>query len=149
MKKFHFSLENVLKYKEQILDGLRTEHAIILAKIHRQEALLQETKHQYEACNQELKEKNCKGMTTLELSQYKQYLRTLQHKIKEQFNTLEQFKKEEEEKKEQLLEIKKEAASFVKLREKRFMEHRKLEQKEEELHIDEIISNKMYREKAE
>ena len=32
MKKFFFSLDTVLNYKEQALDGLKAEHARILAK---------------------------------------------------------------------------------------------------------------------
>jgi len=33
MKKFFFSLDTVLRYKEQILDNLKGEHARILQKI--------------------------------------------------------------------------------------------------------------------
>ncbi|MEA4988309.1 MAG: flagellar export protein FliJ [Anaerovorax sp.] len=148
MKKFQFSLENVKKYKEQILDGLRMEHAVLLAKIQHQEKIIQEMEQQYESYNNELREKNANGITTLEIRQYKQYLRIMQHRIKEQFSLLEKLKKEESEKKEEVLEVKKEAASFDILKEKRWLEYKKLEQKEEELRIDEMISNKMYREKA-
>ncbi|WP_206459636.1 flagellar export protein FliJ [Anaerovorax sp. IOR16] len=148
MKKFQFSLENVKKYKEQILDGLRMEHAVLLAKIQHQEKIIQEMEQQYQSYNNELREKNAKGISTLEIRQYKQYLRIMQNRIKEQFSLLEKLKKEESEKKEQVLEVKKEAASFDKLKERRWLEYKKLEQKEEELRIDEMISNKMYREKA-
>ena len=33
MKKFFFPLDTVLSYKEQVLDGLKAEHARILAKV--------------------------------------------------------------------------------------------------------------------
>ncbi len=148
MKKFQFSLENVKKYKEQILDSLKMEHAVLLEQVRHQENIIRELEKQYHAYNAELIEKNSKGITTLELCQYKQYLRIMQHKIKEQFSLLEQLKNEEQKKKEQVVEVKTETASFEKLKEKRWIEYRKLEQKEEELLIDEMISNKMHREKA-
>ena len=34
MKKFQFSLEKVLSYKQQRQDALRSEHAEILAQVH-------------------------------------------------------------------------------------------------------------------
>ena len=37
MKKFSFSLETVLDYKNQVLDALRTEHGAILAQVRAQE----------------------------------------------------------------------------------------------------------------
>ncbi|WP_324824553.1 flagellar export protein FliJ [Sinanaerobacter sp. ZZT-01] len=148
MKKFQFSLENVKRYKEQTLDSLRMEHAVLLAQVQHQEEIIQELERQYRSYNDELITKNAKGMSTLELCQYKQYLRIMQHRIKEQFSLLEKIKKQEQKKKEQVLEVKKEATSFEKLKEKRWLEYKKLEQKSEELLIDEMISNKRYREKA-
>ena len=40
MKKFRFSLETVLDYKQQVLDALRIEHAAAQAKARAQEELL-------------------------------------------------------------------------------------------------------------
>lgn len=149
MKKFHFSLENVLKYKNQILDSLKMEHAILLDKVRSQEKLIERMQQEYESYNQKLNEKNATGITTIELRQYKQYLHTLEDKIKKQFVFLEEIKIKEQEKKEQVVEIKIETASFDKLKEKRLMEYRKVEQKEEELRVDEMISNKMYCQKIQ
>ena len=33
MKKFFFSLDTVLSYKEQVLDGLKAEHAKVLVRL--------------------------------------------------------------------------------------------------------------------
>ena len=41
MKKFKFSLDTVLSYKQQVLDALRGEHAECLAKVRAQEELLE------------------------------------------------------------------------------------------------------------
>ena len=38
MKRFKYSLENVLHYKEQILDSIKAEHGTLLAQIRKKEA---------------------------------------------------------------------------------------------------------------
>ena len=37
MKKFRFSLETVLHYREQMLDAIKAEHAAALLKVREQE----------------------------------------------------------------------------------------------------------------
>ena len=41
MKKFRFSLETVLDYKQEVLSAPQTEHAAILARVHAQKDLLE------------------------------------------------------------------------------------------------------------
>ena len=41
MKKFFFSLDTVLSYKEQVLDGLKAEHARILMKVRECENVIE------------------------------------------------------------------------------------------------------------
>ena len=41
MKKFQFSLDSVLSFKQQVLDSLKSEHAEILAQVHAQEDVLE------------------------------------------------------------------------------------------------------------
>ncbi len=38
MKRFKYSLENVLHYKEQILDSIKAEHGTLLAQIRKKES---------------------------------------------------------------------------------------------------------------
>ena len=40
MKKFKFSLDSVLSYKQQVLDALQGEHAALLAQVRAQEEVL-------------------------------------------------------------------------------------------------------------
>ena len=42
MKRFKYSLENVLHYKEQILDSIKAEHGTLLAQIRKKEAEIQD-----------------------------------------------------------------------------------------------------------
>ena len=41
MKKFRFSLETVLDYKNQALNSLRAEHGAILAQVRAQEQVIE------------------------------------------------------------------------------------------------------------
>ena len=43
MKKFQFSLETVLRYKEQVLESLQNEYAAAAQRVREQEALLRQT----------------------------------------------------------------------------------------------------------
>ena len=47
MKKFQFSLEKVLSYKQQKQEALRSEHAEILALVRAQEALVESRWERY------------------------------------------------------------------------------------------------------
>ena len=47
MKKFRFSLETVLEYKQQILDSLQAEHGAILARIRQQEEHIEALEAEY------------------------------------------------------------------------------------------------------
>ena len=51
MKKFKFSLETVLDYKQQVLDSLRTEHGAILAQLRAQEDVVHHLEEQYRELN--------------------------------------------------------------------------------------------------
>ena len=53
MKKFKFSLNSVLSYKEQVLESLRGEHAVILAQVREQEEVLEGVWQQYRDCDDE------------------------------------------------------------------------------------------------
>ena len=50
MKRFKYSLENVLHYKEQILDSIKAEHGTLLAQIRKKEAEIQGTGEQAGIC---------------------------------------------------------------------------------------------------
>ena len=47
MKKFKFSLDSVLSYKQQVLDSLKGEHAAILAQVRAKEAVVEGLEREY------------------------------------------------------------------------------------------------------
>ena len=48
MKRFKYSLENVLHYKEQILDSIKAEHGTLLAQIRKKEREIQNLEEKQE-----------------------------------------------------------------------------------------------------
>jgi flagellar FliJ protein len=144
MKKFHFSLAAVKEYKEKLLDNLKLEHSTILAAIAEQEKLIQGMEETERLVNEELNEKNRKGITPYELMNYQRYIKVLQDDIRLEYEKLAKLKKAEEEKREEVIEMKKETASFEKLEEKKLKEYNSVVQKSQELFVEEFVVSKKY-----
>ena len=62
MKKFQFSLEKVLSYKQQKQEALRSEHAEILALVRAQEALVESRWERYREYSVEYRERCGRGL---------------------------------------------------------------------------------------
>lgn len=140
MKKFRFSLETVLDYKQEVLSALQTEHAAILARVHAQEELLEELENYYRELDAEFTERKLEGITILDAMQYEQYLRATERQIEEAVEILERLRAEAEAKRLEVVEAKKDTSSIEKLREKKLDSYNKAVQKSEELIIEEFVT---------
>ncbi len=140
MKKFRFSLETVLDYKQEVLSALQTEHATILARVHAQEDLLEELENYYSELDAEFTERKLEGITILDAMQYEQYLRATERQIEEAVEILERLRAEAEAKRLEVVEAKKDTSSIEKLREKKLDSYNKAVQKSEELIIEEFVT---------
>ncbi|NLK38606.1 MAG: flagellar export protein FliJ [Epulopiscium sp.] len=140
MKKFSFSLETVLDYKNQVLDSLQNDHANAVKQMLTQEERVEQLNRQYVSCNQEFNEKKVHGLTVIEALQYETYLRNLEEKIKKEYQKLEECKKEEERRRAAVVEAKKETSSIEKLKEKKWEQYQKEVQKSEELFVEEFVT---------
>ncbi len=140
MKKFHFSLDTVLAYKQQILDSLKAEYAAAQGRVHAQEEVLAAVWRQYRAYNEEYRVRKAEGMTIADATFYQTGLRSLELEIQRETDTLEKLKAEAEEKREQMVEAKIDTSSLEKLRGKKLDLYQKAVQKDEELLIDEFVS---------
>ena len=141
MRRFHFQLEKVLDYKNQILDNLVGEEAAIMAKIREKEEILAGLDKEYEECCKILNEKQKNGMDAMSMHIYENYLDTLGFRIRNARQDLELLQRQEEIKRQQLLEAKKESTSLEKLKERRLEEYQIGFQKQMEKEIEEYISN--------
>lgn len=140
MKKFRFSLETVLDYKQQVLDALRAEHGAILAQVRAQEDVVDGLEGEHQEVDGEFSQRKLEGITVVDALSYEQYLRALERQIQTERRKLEVLRHKEEQKREQVVEARKETATLEKLREHKLDDYRKAEQKEEEQRIEEFVS---------
>lgn len=142
MKKFRFSLETVLEYKQQVLESLQAEHGAILARIREQEAYIEGIEAAYRHLNGEFNRRKSEGISILDAMKYEQYLRAREREIEEAYSALRDLQEQEEAKRNQVVEAKKETSSIEKLREKKLEVYNKAVQKSEEALIDEFVTTK-------
>ena len=131
MKKFKFSLETVLDYKQQVLDSLRTEHGAILAQLRAQEDAVRRLEEQYQELNADFCRRKMEGMTICEALGFEQYLRMEEHRIEKETQRLHEIQKQEEAKRSEVVDAK---------LEKKLDGYHKAIQKAEELQIEEFVS---------
>ena len=142
MKKFRFSLETVLEYKQQVLESLQTEHGALLAQVRRQEERIEKLEADYRAMAGEFNQRKAEGISILDAIKYEQYLRAMERQIEEAYRRLEELRRQAEKKRAEVVEAKKETSSIEKLREKKLDGYNKAVQKSEEAMIDELVSTK-------
>ena len=140
MKKFSFSLETVLDYKNQALDALRVEHGTILAQIRAQEKVIEDLETEHRQADADFTQRKLEGINVLDAMSYEAYLRSLERKLQEEYRKLERLQTREEEKRLQVVEARKETATIEKLKEHKLEDYRKAEQKDEEKMIEEFVS---------
>lgn len=142
MKKFFFPLDTVLRYKEQVLDSLKGEHARILAKIRECENAIDELEHEFGQCTIEFRQNKMNGMKINEMHTYENYLDSLRLKIRKRQEQLARLREQEEIKRNEVVEAKKETSSIDKLKERKRFEYDKEVQKQEELLIEEFVTTR-------
>ena len=124
MKKFKFSLDTVLSYKQQVLGVLQGEYAEAMAQVHAQEALLEKLWRQYRDCNEDYRDQAMEGMPITDALMYQSALRAAEQEIQMETKRLEELQAEAE-----------------KRREKKLDAYHKEEAKNEELFIEEFVSS--------
>ena len=140
MKKFHFSLDGVLSYKQQILEALQSEHGAIVARVRAQEDKLSSCWTGYHAYNKEYCDKVKIGLAITDALIYQSGLRAREREIQQETLVLENLRKEEEKKREEVVEAKKESTSIEKLKDKKLAAYHKEVSKSEEQFVEDFVS---------
>lgn len=140
MKKFSFSLETVLDYKQQALDALRAEHGALLARVRAQEQVIEDLETEHRRADEDFTRRKLEGINIVDALSYEAYLRSLEQKLREEYQKLERLRRMEEQKRAQVVEARKETATIEKLKEHKLEDYRKAEQKDEEQRIEEFVS---------
>ena len=141
MKKFKFSLDSVLSYKQQVLESLQGEHAVILAQVREQEGVLERAWQNYRDCDTEYRQRKAEGITITDAMVYQNGLRVLERDIQRETEKLEALRKKEEKKRQEVVNAKIDTSSIEKLKEHKLEDYHKAEQKAEEVLIDEFVSS--------
>ena len=141
MKKFQFSLDSVLSYKEQVLDSLKIEHSAIMAEVRAQEDVLEAVWQEYRDCDAEYSQRKAEGMTISDALVYQNGLRVLERDIQRETDKLEELRKKEEAKRQEVVDAKIDTSSIEKLKEHKLEDYNKAVQKDEEKLIDEFVSS--------
>ncbi len=140
MKKFQFSLDTVLDYKQQVLDGIQNEYSALLLQVRRQEERLHREQQNYIELNQKFRQATSQGITVAAALNYENGLRFFEKRIAEEERLLAECQKKAEEKRKQLVAARQDTSSLEKLKEKKKEAYVKLVQKMEEQFIDELVS---------
>ena len=146
MKKFKFSLDSVLSYKQQVLDSLKSEHAAILAQVRAQEGVLEAAWQEYRDCNEEYSRRKAEGMNITDALVYQNGLRVLERNIQRETDKLEALRKKEEKKRQEVVNAKIDTSSIEKLKEHKLEDYNKALQKDEDKLLDEFVGSARARE---
>lgn len=142
MKKFSFSLQNVLDFKNQYLDSAKNEYSSAMADVTKQQEVIMRLEDMYARTNNEYNEKKYEGLGISDMLRYDSYLQRITAEIESEIVKLHELEEILEEKFNIMVKAKQEVASLDKLREKRYDAYNYEMQKQEELFIEEFVSNK-------
>ena len=134
MKRFQFSLNTVLSYKQQVLEELQNEHGQLLYQVRQQELVLQAAEERYRGLNLEFRQAETEGLTIAEALRYESGLRFLEDE------SLREYEAAAEEKRRQVVAARQDTASLEKLKDKKWEDYQKQVQKGEELLIEELVT---------
>ncbi len=139
MKKFRFSLDPVLDYKQQVLDCLMSEHQTLLNRLAAQEQAVAAAERRYDQTNLEYRGKKETGMLVAEAMTYETGLKVLEQEIRRETERLAAFRRQAEEKWAELVTVKQDTSSIEKLREKQLSCYQAELQNTQQRFIDDLV----------
>ena len=140
MKRFKYSLENVLHYKEQILDSINAEHGILLAQIRKKEAEIQELENKLLSVQDKMDDLKKQDVQIKDICLYGMYISEMEDQIRKKQEQLKLLQQQEEKKKVQVIAAKIDTSRYEKLKDRRQREYEKAAKKAQELFIEEYAS---------
>ncbi|MCI8465797.1 MAG: flagellar export protein FliJ [Lachnospiraceae bacterium] len=143
MKRFRYSLETVLNYKTQVLDGLKKEHAVILKSVNDKKEEIRQLNGKLQDYEDSFDEAKSAGASIESYLLYDMCIGQMEEKIEQEKEHLVILKTKEEEKKSEVIEAKVDTSKFEKLKDKRIKEYQVAEQKEEEAFVEEFVVRNM------
>lgn len=143
MKKFVFTLEKVLSVKEQILDVQKNELLQLQLELKEIEDAILQNHAEFKRYNAEVNEKMKSGTKSTDIEVYKNYFKALDAQEQElKLKRLDAIARIES-KQEEIVNTKTEISGLEKLKEKQLAEYNKAARKQQELEIEEFLSEKI------
>lgn len=139
MKQFRYSLDTVLDYKTQILDGLRTEHAVMLRSVNAKQQQINQLREELNGFQEEFDQTKSTGASIENFRMYDMCIGRMEAIIRHEKEELSVLKKKEEIKKNEVISARVDTSKFEKLKDKRLQAYQKAEMKEEESFVEEFV----------
>lgn len=142
MKKFNFTLQKVLEIKEQYLENFKMELSDLYFNLSSIEKHIDDLHIKYSEINKEFNIKTCKSISAGEMSYYKVYMNSILKQIENKEEERLLCQKKIEAKTQEIIKMNTEISSMEKLKEKELEKYNKIILKNEEIFIEEFVSNK-------
>lgn len=139
MKRFKYGLDTVLDYKTQILDGLRTEHAVMLRNVNMKQEQINQLNKELNGFEEEFDQTKSTGASIESFRLYDMCIGSMETIIRHEKEELTVLKKKEEIKKHEVISARVDTSKFEKLKDKRLQAYQKAEMKEEEGFVEEFV----------
>lgn len=140
MKRFHFQLDPVLDYKQQVLDTLLEELELARGKVMAQEWEKEKADRKVTEFDAEFAEKQTEGVTVMEMLEYQSCREVLAKRAQREHEKLVRLRKAEEKKRNEVVEARKETRSLEKLKDVRRGEYDAAAAKTEEKSLEDLIA---------
>ena len=145
MKKFEFTLESLKHYREQVLDGEKSTLAAMRSELRTLEDELEEILKSLAAAEEKLRRIYAEGTYPNEISIQKRHIMTLQADVHQHRHRIMLKEREIEAQLNNVVAATKEVSKLENLEENQLEEYKMAVQKEEELFIDEFVTNSDWR----
>jgi flagellar FliJ protein len=129
----------VLDYKTQVLDNLKTEHAVILQNVNRKREEIRGLNRELAGFQQEFDRTKEEGATIENYRLFDMCIGRMEQIIDEEKERLKVLRRQEEDKKKQVITAKVDTSKFEKLKDKKLKEYQKAVAKADETFIEEFI----------
>ncbi len=145
MKQFKYRLETVLDYKTQVLDNLKTEHAVILQKVNRKQEEITGLNQELAGFESRFDKAKEEGAAIENYRLFDMCIGRMEEIIDQEKARLKVLRRQEEEKKQQVITAKVDTSKFEKLKEKKLKEYQKAAAKADEMFIEEFVTGNALR----
>lgn len=141
MKKFKYRLDTVLDYKTQVLDNLKTEHAVIIQNVNRKQQQINGLKQELVSYQSGFDQIKQEGASIENYRLFDLCIGRMEQIIDDEKERLKVLKKQENEKKQEVIAARVDTSKFEKLKDRQIKEYEKAVMKADEAFIEEFVSN--------